>query len=195
MLTWARTLCPKALGPSQASSSLRPGGRPRPMVSPLLSASLLRPQCSQVPTLRQALGILCASLRRWNQGADSDLPSCHRKSWLPPILLMTLGESFHFRENSHLNEDNYTNIAERAVRRMLRNLEYSKCYSWVRVGCGPGTVLRKCIFPHSVIPCGGVFNASFSGGSERLRNLPSCKWWSGDLNQERYLRIKQPTMP
>lgn len=29
------------------------------MLSPLLSASLLRPQCSQVPTLRRALGILC----------------------------------------------------------------------------------------------------------------------------------------
>ena len=162
------------------------------MVSPLLSASLLRLQCSQVPTLRarRALGILCASLRCWNQAADSDLPSCHRKSWLPPILLATLGESFHFRESSHLNEDNYTNFAERAVGRMLRNLEYSKCYSHV-----PGTALLKRIFPHTVIPCGGVFNASFSGGSEWFTNLQSCKWWSGDLNQERYLRIKQPTMP
>lgn len=147
------------------------------MVSLLLSASLLRLQCSQVPTLRarRALGILCASLRCWNQAADSDLPSCHRKSQLPPIFLATLGESFHFRESSHLNKDNYTNIAERAVGRMLRNLEYSKCYIWVRVGRVPGTALLKCIFPHTVIPCGGVFNASFSGGSECFTNLQSCK--------------------
>lgn len=81
MLTWARAFCPKALGPSQGSPSLRPDVRPCPIVSLLPSASLLRPQCSQVPTgrARRALGILYASARLWNEGAGLDLPSCCRK--------------------------------------------------------------------------------------------------------------------
>ena len=78
--------------------------------------------------------------------------------------------------------------------RILRSLEYFKCCSLVRVGCVPGTRLLKYIFLHTVIPRGGMLNALFSRGSSWLRNPQSCMWWSGDLNRERYLGIKQPTM-